>query len=529
MLHCPTCDAGLRFEIASQKMACDHCGNRYPVESIPDTLRSDAKGNKVLDLYVFTCPECGAELAVDSATDAIGFCPYCGGASMLFDRIRRSWVPDGIIPFKITKDQCKSAYVREVRRQPFVSRKYCDPNLIESFRGIYMPYWSFEGWQHTPYKVERNETVDGSSPDKRIKRVYEQWYETDYTITGLSHDASSQYDDHTSEHLAPYHDDSIEKFHPGYMSGFYAEIGDLDPQEYEQYASEKCQDYVSDKVPYSMSHEEKREIKTDIRSLSNKLYPVWFMSYRRGDKISYAAVNGETGKVSADLPLSPLKIVIVALITTLILFGLFNVLMGWLPSIKASDVLVLCAVLALASTCFLDESCINTIKDALRAESPYTHSIIFSFVMTIAAFLGYVFVATDGSYAGSLRLIGFVMFFVGSAYIVVWVLKQTVFMFDNINARRTSKSSQLENSIVETYSKYRTLFSVLKAILLVSCVIGAFLGFLGLIDKFACYGLCVVFGIEVLAFAGSQIAFQTAISERKPPQMWKRGAYYDER
>ena len=248
-----------------------------------------------------------------------------------------------------------------------------------------------------------------------------------------------------------------------------------------------------------------------------------------GSGTSYAAVNGETGKVSADLPLSPLKIVIVALITTLILFGLFNVLMGWLPSIKASDVLVLCAVLALASTCFLDESCINTIKDALRAESPYTHSIIFSFVMTIAAFLGYVFVATDGSYAGSLRLIGLVMFFVGSAYIVVWVLKQTVFMFDNINARRTSKSSQLENSIVETYSKYRTLFSVLKAILLVSCVIGAFLGFLGLIDKFACYGLCVVFGIEVLAFAGSQIAFQTAISERKPPQMWKRGAYYDER
>ena len=539
MVHCPTCDAGLRFEVESQQMACDHCGNRFDVESTSDNERFDAKGHQLLDLYIFACPDCGAELAVNSENDAVGFCPYCGGTSMLFDRIRQSWVPDGIIPFKVSKEQCKQSYVDEVRRHPFVSNKYRDPNLIESFRGIYMPYWRFEGRQDKPYKVEGTETLDGSSANKKIRRTFEQWYNIDYTITGFSHDASSNFDDHTSEHIAPYHDAEIVKFHPGYLSGFYAEIGDMDKDTYERYAKERCQDYTATQLPISMTNEELRNIETDISSLSNALYPVWFMSYRRGDKISYAAVNGETGKVSADLPLSPLKIVGAALVLAAVIFALLYVAMGFLPSIKATGVLALSAVIAFASACFLSESNLGTLSQSLRLETrsksgktkaksnPGTRSTLMAIVMTLVAVFGVALFVTDGSYQGSSRSLGFYACVIGGVYLLTWVISQVRFMIDNKEALRESKTSQLENGIVETYSKYKVLFTILKVVICATCVIALFLGISESAGKLASYALCVVLAIEVLAYAAAQIAFQTTIAEHRPPQMAKGGAFYD--
>ena len=144
MVHCPSCGAGLRFDIERQQMFCDHCQSLFDPQRITDSTYNDAKTENNFETYSYICPDCGAELMTNDKRDAIGFCPYCRGASMIFDRIRRDWKPDGVIPVAVTKEQCKQAYVKEVKRHLFVSRKYCKPELIESFRGIYMPYWSYE-------------------------------------------------------------------------------------------------------------------------------------------------------------------------------------------------------------------------------------------------------------------------------------------------------------------------------------------------------------------------------------------------
>lgn len=124
MLHCPSCGAGLRFDIATQRAVCDHCQNSYDPQYINDNISNDAKTEKTFDSFAYVCPSCGAEILTSDKNDAIGFCPYCGGASMIFDKIRKVWKPDSVIPFSVTKEQCKEAYVKEVKRHLFVSRKY---------------------------------------------------------------------------------------------------------------------------------------------------------------------------------------------------------------------------------------------------------------------------------------------------------------------------------------------------------------------------------------------------------------------
>lgn len=112
MIQCPSCGAGLRFDIESQKMVCDHCDSNYEVKDIRNSAKDDAKSTDWFDTYIYVCPSCGGELASNSKNDAIGFCPFCDGASMLYDRVRENWKPDYIIPFSITKEECKKAYIK---------------------------------------------------------------------------------------------------------------------------------------------------------------------------------------------------------------------------------------------------------------------------------------------------------------------------------------------------------------------------------------------------------------------------------
>ena len=262
MIHCPACGAGLRFDIDKQKMACDYCNQFFPVNEITDNTRDDAKKESTsYDAYIYACPDCGAELVSNDKNDAIGFCPYCLGASMLFDKVRREWKPDYVIPFEFNKEQCKEAYIREVKKHPFVSRKYCDPELIESFRGIYMPYWYYEGVQNGRYYLKMSR--------KEISAVteYTQEYIIDnYTLSGINHDASVKFDDHISERLEPYQTADKKPFHPGYLSGFYAETGDIDKDEYKEYVTEKFKDFTLSKIKGEVLD---CEINTETKTMSN--------------------------------------------------------------------------------------------------------------------------------------------------------------------------------------------------------------------------------------------------------------------
>ena len=145
MIYCPSCGAELRFDIDSQLMICEYCKSSFDAKSLKDKISDDAKTQEYYESYAYVCPSCGAEVDTTDKNDAVGFCPYCGGSSMIFDKLRKEWCPEGIIPFRITKEQCKELYCKEVKKHIFVSKKYRDPELIDNFRGIYMPYVSFTG------------------------------------------------------------------------------------------------------------------------------------------------------------------------------------------------------------------------------------------------------------------------------------------------------------------------------------------------------------------------------------------------
>lgn len=355
MIHCPSCGGGLRFDIASQQMACDYCGSQFDPASTAD-MNKEAKETKTFESYVFLCPSCGGELLTTDKNDAVGFCPFCGGASMLFDRIHQQWEPEYIIPFQITKEQCKELYAKEASKSIFTAKQYRDPQLIESFRGIYMPYWNYQAIQKGSFHMQ------GEYNGFFTKKTYSISGETDLKLDGYGHDASMAFDDRLSENIAPFDPSMHRPFAPGYLSGFYADIGDVDAHAYDA----KGEDCIRENTAQLMAKDPQIEhpkgssnkvsaipqtakIPTKIVSAQRTLYPVWFMSYRNKDKITYAAVNGQTGKVSADLPVSPLRVMIAVLLLGAILAaGMF-----FLPSVKANLTLLMTTALLIVGTIIL--------------------------------------------------------------------------------------------------------------------------------------------------------------------------------
>ena len=73
------------------------------------------------------------------------------------------------------------------------------------------------------------------------------------------------------------------------------------------------------------------------------MFPVWFMSYRKNDRVAYVTINGQTGKISADVPIDEKKYALGSLILALPIFVLLNFFL----SLTAKTAMGFTAVLAL--------------------------------------------------------------------------------------------------------------------------------------------------------------------------------------
>ncbi|MBO4835830.1 MAG: hypothetical protein J5483_06930, partial [Lachnospiraceae bacterium] len=142
-------------------------------------------------------------------------------------------------------------------------------------------------------------------------------------------------------------------YHPGYLSSYYADEGDVDSSLYEEdairIAGGKYAEtvYHPDMKKYGL---EKNEIAdafvTDGVDKKLGYYPVWFLANRnrKGNRVSYATVNGQTGKAAVDLPVDFRKYLIGSLIIAIPIFVLLTMFLTMTPRVLGIVVMVLSIV-----------------------------------------------------------------------------------------------------------------------------------------------------------------------------------------
>lgn len=352
MIQCPSCAGALRFDIPTQLMACDYCGNTYKPFDFDGQSRN-AEEKSLFETTVFTCPQCGGEI-YSTDEQAAGFCSFCGTPTVLESRLKQMKCPDYLIPFQITKDQCKKSYIDAVKKAIFAPKELCDPAHVEEFRGIYMPYWTYYVTQKGP--IGFNGQREHREGNYIITDHYRITGDIDAYYKGISYDASSSFEDSISDVLAPYDVKGMKGFSPAYLSGFYADTADVKSSVYEQEALQMSFEESAAKLQKDQMFtrydveltgtQTPASLNTKVKETNYSLFPVWFLAYRNKDRVAYATINGQTGKVVADVPIDPKKYLIGSLLLAIPLFFLLELLFQLVPS-KALSVVAIMSVITL--------------------------------------------------------------------------------------------------------------------------------------------------------------------------------------
>jgi len=337
MYACPNCNAGLKYDIASGMLGCEYCNTKYdPYEMDgPQT----AVENDTLEVTVFSCSQCGGELYTTDTTVA-GFCSFCGSTTVLNSRIEKTLRPDYIIPFQKTKEDCKNAYAKMMCFAIFAPKELKNKDCIDSFRGIYMPYWMYD--VRYADRVEIQGVQERMVDEYKVESFYRLSGDLDAGYKGISYDGSSSFSDNISEKIAPFDVKHMKEFTPAFLSGFYGDTADVASEVYKKDALQSAENMT---VNYLKKHEKfkefeirdkesvRRELNPSSQDVHRAMLPVWFMSYRNHDRIAYATVNGQTGKVVVDLPVDIRKYLFGTLLLAIPIFVLMNMFFTVTPSV----------------------------------------------------------------------------------------------------------------------------------------------------------------------------------------------------
>lgn len=354
MYECPNCGGNLIFDIPSQQLACGYCQTHldpYSYEKDHDAVVTDT-----YDATIFTCPQCGGEI-LSAQNEATGWCSFCGAHTILDSRLSKEKRPDYLIPFKVTKDDCKKAYGKMMQHAYFAPKELRDPQWIDNFRGIYMPYWVYMITQQG-HSVIKGKRVHHQG-NYTITDYYDLHSDMNNYYKGLSFDASASFADSISESIAPFDVRGMRAFTPSLLCGFYADTADVPPDLYNTDAMDIANDTTfqqMDRVPQFKSISVSKPADTNAANnalctrctqIDNAMFPVWFMAYRNKDRVAYATVNGQTGKVAADLPVDTKKYILGSLLLSIPLFLIFNLLFTVVPSVTLVIASLLAAITAI--------------------------------------------------------------------------------------------------------------------------------------------------------------------------------------
>lgn len=342
MFECPNCGGNLKFDIASQQIKCPSCDSQfdpYEVKKENAVSESNMVGEDEFNVTVFTCPQCAGEIYSTDNT-AAGFCIFCGASNILNTRLQNERRPGYIIPFQKTKADCKEAYMKMMRHAIFAPKELKAKKHIDGFRGIYMPYWVYYVTQQGAARLMGQ--TSHRSGDYIITEHYNLDMEMNSYYKGLSYDASSSFSDSLSGKLAPFDVKNMKEFTPSFLSGFYADTCDVEAGLYERdamdIANKKTKKYLKKSTEVKKYKIETPDsgldaaFHTRIRERDIAMFPVWFMSYRNKDRVAYATVNGQTGKVVADLPVDLKKYVLGSMILAVPIAILLNLFFTLQPA-----------------------------------------------------------------------------------------------------------------------------------------------------------------------------------------------------
>ncbi|MEO5763095.1 MAG: zinc ribbon domain-containing protein [Vicinamibacteria bacterium] len=336
---CPACGAEATWNPGKRMLICGFCGTESAAElktkgeiiehDLKQTLAS-LKGRETglaRAAIEVKCQSCQAISSFEPNRVAQN-CEFCGSAALVpYKDVNEVIRPESLLPMKVAETR-----VREDIRRWYGSRWFA-PNALgqkamtDTLRGLYVPYWTFDAQVHaawtaesgTYYYTSESYTENGQRRTRQVRHT--RWSPASGDLEHFYDDAlicgSKGVHPKLLREVEPFPTKEAVPYDPGYLAGFVVERYQVDLGTASQTSrgemERMTQALCSEQVPGDTQRNLQTQQQYSAQTFKHVLAPLWLLSYLYGGKPYQVVVNGYTGKIAGEHPLSWVKIFFAAL------------------------------------------------------------------------------------------------------------------------------------------------------------------------------------------------------------------------
>ena len=303
-------------------------------------------------MTAFTCQNCGATTNVP-ALDRTIRCPFCGSEYVIArPNDPNTPQPEALIAFSVDQRRAQEVYRNWIGTGFFKPRDLTQLATNHKMQGVFLPIWECAGgahsdwWATAGYRRERQEQYQEEENGQQVTKT-RTITETDW------HPANGQHQGHYPrelvsgskglpqdwiDKLGDFDFGHLQAYNAQYLLGWESEECALDRTSALQVARqqiEREEEAACRALVPGDTHKDLR-VQTQVHDLAARLLflPVWLASFQYKGTLYRCVVNGQSGTISGDAPVSKAKVVLVivlsvaAVIAICLIFMLISRLTG---------------------------------------------------------------------------------------------------------------------------------------------------------------------------------------------------------
>ncbi len=344
---CKSCGGIMQYSPADEDLKCVYCGyisgldltaaeiKENDFNHWKDRAEENSEGQTV-EVTEIKCRQCGANTTLAPNISAAK-CVFCSTPLILDEAsIKRFWQPKYLLPFKITEKQSSANFTKWLGKKWFLPSELKKGGVnTDMFKGVYLPFWTYDANTFTEYTGERGDDRTESyrnNKGEEVRRTITDWYPTSGTVSVPFDDivvpAAETLPPKIMNGLTNWDMMNCVAYRQEFMAGFITEIYQIDFREGVHKAREKMDSVIDSTIRSDIggNHQKIGSKHTEYNDLMFKLLllPIWISAFKFNGKLYQFVVNGRTGQVIGEYPKSTSKIVmlvvaIIAVIAALVM------------------------------------------------------------------------------------------------------------------------------------------------------------------------------------------------------------------
>jgi predicted RNA-binding Zn-ribbon protein involved in translation (DUF1610 family) len=316
--QCPNCGSSMTYRAEDGKLHCTHCDTVKTVEEMEADRQEEegASGESGSDaMQVFRCPSCGAEILTDEYTMA-SVCSFCGSPDLIRERMEGEQRPEWIIPFTISRQEAENRFLKWTHNGFLTPRDFTSRPTLDKITGMYVPFWLYDLRAEARIAADCTNTFVTRFGDRET--IHTRHFDVRRDVTAeylrVPADASKKMDDTLMDQMEPFRYDQLRPFEMPYLSGYQAEKFNFPSEELYGRVRSRAEEYAGSSARETIQGYETvlvrdKQVSVTQERAAYALLPVWMLRYRYLGKDYSFTLNGNTGKVIGELPISRGKMI----------------------------------------------------------------------------------------------------------------------------------------------------------------------------------------------------------------------------